>query len=134
VTCSSATPSRPWPCWTGHRKLGSWPQRYADAGFTVLPAQIELELAGLVVGACHFPYAGDSGNADRYAQHRPADLGGWLLHGHVHERWRQRGRMINVGMDVWDYAPVSADTIAALVKDGPTDLDRSGQPVPASGS
>lgn len=91
-------------------------------------------MPGGVVGACHFPYADNSGDVDRYGQHRLADRGGWLLHGHVHECWRQRGRMINVGMDVWDYAPVSADTIAALVEAGPADLDRSGQPVLASGS
>ena len=39
----------------------------------------------------------------------------WLLHGHVHERWRQQGRMVNVGVDVWDLAPVPEEVIAQLM-------------------
>jgi calcineurin-like phosphoesterase family protein len=35
----------------------------------------------------------------------------WLLHGHVHEKWRQQGRMVNVGVDVWDFTPVAEDVI-----------------------
>ena len=41
----------------------------------------------------------------RYIEHRPDDDGGWLLHGHVHEKWRQNGRQINVGVDAWNFAP-----------------------------
>lgn len=29
------------------------------------------------------------------------------LCGHVHEKWRRRGKIINVGVDQWDYRPVS---------------------------
>ena len=39
----------------------------------------------------------------------------WLLHGHVHARWRQQGRMVNVGVDVWDYTPVPEEVIARLM-------------------
>ena len=42
------------------------------------------------VGPCHFPYVGDSGDRDRYVEHRPPDRGEWLLHGHVHDKWAQR--------------------------------------------
>ena len=35
----------------------------------------------------------------------------WLLHGHVHEKWRQQGRMVNVGVDVWDFTPIAEDVI-----------------------
>ena len=55
---------------------------------------------------------GDSGEEDRYVDRRPADDGGWLLHGHVHERWRWHRRMINVGVDVWDYRPVAEAALA----------------------
>lgn len=34
-----------------------------------------------------------------------------LLHGHVHTAWKQLGSQINVGMDVWEYAPVSIDEL-----------------------
>lgn len=49
------------------------------------------------------------GNIDgRYLHKRILDDGKhWLLHGHVHQHWKVRGRMINVGVDVWDMKPVT---------------------------
>lgn len=48
--------------------------------------------------------------------HRPVDDGEtWLLHGHVHERWRQAERMINVGVDVWEYRPVAEGTLESVL-------------------
>ena len=55
----------------------------------------------------------------KFMQHRPKDDGGWLLHGHIHEKWRQNGRQINVGVDAWNFAPVSDDTICEMIKAGP---------------
>ena len=46
-------------------------------------------------------------------------LGGWLLCGHIHERWRQDGKQINVGVDAWRFAPVSDDTICEVIRSGP---------------
>ena len=31
------------------------------------------------------------------------------LCGHVHEKWREQGGLINVGVDVWDFKPVNLD-------------------------
>jgi calcineurin-like phosphoesterase family protein len=42
----------------------------------------------------------------------PHDL---FLCGHVHEKWRRRGNVVNVGVDQWDYAPVSLDEILGLM-------------------
>ena len=81
------------------------------------------DLGGQSVELCHFPYRGDSQYEDRYLEARPVDTGAWLLHGHVHETWKQWGRMINVGCDVWDYRPVAASELAALIANGPTDRD-----------
>lgn len=70
----------------------------------------------------HYPYAGDSQDGpDRYTERRPADEGGWLLHGHVHHQWRVNGRQINVGVDVWDFAPVSAETLLGIIADVESD-------------
>ncbi len=85
------------------------------------------ELAWFLAGnrrvlACHVPYRGDSHDHDRFVERRPVDQGAWLLHGHVHERWRQRGRMINVGVDVCACGPVDEATLAAFVEDGPNSL------------
>lgn len=111
-------------CWTGHRRRAEgWSERYLDAGFAeVHQGQIQVLVAGMNILACHFPYRGDSHDQDRYTEHRPVDRGQWLLHGHVHQRWRQWGRMINVGVDVWGYRPVSEQAIAQLVEDGRVEL------------
>ncbi len=108
-------------CWAGHgRRAEGWTERYLDAGFAeVHQGQIRLPVAGTDVLACHFPYRGDSHDQDRYTEHRPVDRGQWLLHGHVHERWRQWGRMINVGVDVWGYRPVSERAITEFISAGP---------------
>jgi calcineurin-like phosphoesterase family protein len=53
----------------------------------------------------------------RYMDRRPINNGGWLLHGHVHNSWKIRGKMINVGVDVWDFTPVSLTTIERIIKD-----------------
>jgi calcineurin-like phosphoesterase family protein len=110
-------------CWAGHgdRSL-AWKARYLQAGFAeVHQGQRELSVAGRLVLACHFPYVGDSHDRDRYLDARPADRGQWLLHGHVHEKWRQRGRMINVGVDAWGYRPVSESALGEMMAAGPAD-------------
>ena len=111
-------------CWSGHgARAEPWVQRYRDAGFQeVHQGQLEFEVAGTDVLACHFPYTGDSHDQDRYVEARPVDRGQWLVHGHVHERWRQRGRMINVGVDAWAGRPVSTDALREAMAAGPTDL------------
>lgn len=68
-----------------------------------------------LVYVAHFPYEGDSHDEDRYEKHRPVDGGYPLLHGHVHDAWKVNGRMINVGVDVWDYRPVAETAIAEIV-------------------
>jgi len=91
------------------------------AGFELHHGQLELS-GDLAILACHFPYRGDSQDHDRYHDHRPVDDGAWLLHGHVHERWRQRGRMINVGIDAWAGYPITDTHLAKLTDDGEHDL------------
>jgi calcineurin-like phosphoesterase family protein/RNAse (barnase) inhibitor barstar len=117
-------------------KAASWQQRYLDAGFSevrhgAVNLSVEMPTDALAPGvlpvrACHFPYSGDSGDEDRYVERRPHDDGGWLLHGHVHERWRWHRRMINVGVDAWDYAPVAESQLAAIItayeSDAPTTI------------
>lgn len=94
--------------WAGDHRRDQWWNRYLDAGIDeIVDGTATLELAdGPVVDVDHFPYEGDSEDEDRYVDWRPKDNGRVLLHGHVHSSWRTNGRMINVGVDVWDYAPV----------------------------
>lgn len=96
----------------------------AQSGIEVLPPETEIELAGQAVLLNHFPPEGDSGRRDRYLQWRPdahTDRGKarWIVHGHVHEVWRQRGRWINVGVDAWAGQPVHEEEVARLIDSGP---------------
>jgi calcineurin-like phosphoesterase family protein len=67
----------------------------------------------------HYPYHGDSHDQDRYAAHRPVDRGLPLVHGHVHGRWRENGRMLNVGVDVNGFKPVSEGEVLEWLVDAP---------------
>lgn len=56
----------------------------------------------------------------RYMHKRIVDDGEmWLLHGHVHNAWRQNGRQINVGVDQWEFKPVSHEKILKMMDEGP---------------
>jgi calcineurin-like phosphoesterase family protein len=118
-------------CWSGHRNPSKH-EAYLDAGFDeILDGDQVLRVAGQNVKVSHFPYRGTGERGDlpqRYAEHRPVDEGGWLLHGHVHERWRIRGRQINVGVDAWAGHLVSVDTIETIIRE--PDGDRDPDPWP----
>ncbi len=107
-------------CRTGHgRRADGWSGRYLEAGFAeVAHGSTTVTIGDRSVLVCHFPYRGDSHDHDRFLEHRPIDKGAWLLHGHVHERWVQHGRMINVGVDATEFRPISERAIAALIAAG----------------
>jgi calcineurin-like phosphoesterase family protein len=112
-------------CWAGHgSRAEGWTERYLDAGFAeVHQGQRRVAVGDHSLLACHFPYRGDSHDHDRYVEQRPTDTGEWLLHGHVHEKWRQRGRMINVGVDAWHQRPVNESQLDALINAGLANID-----------
>lgn len=98
--------------------------QYHDAGFQVVCEEVKLRVLGQYLKLSHFPYGptleGQKGMDPhdlRYMDRRPADQGNFLLCGHVHDKWKTQGRMINVGVDVWDYRPVSGEEIVKLVMD-----------------
>lgn len=93
-----------------------WIGEYERHSWTVLPEQTTLSLGDSVtVNLCHMPYLYDHTNEIRYSKNRPINDGNWLLHGHVHEKWKVRENMINVGVDVWDFKPVSVDDIKKII-------------------
>lgn len=117
-------------CHSFHKKSRSqenrekWIQKYVDNGFTVLPEQTTLDVPGLATfNMCHHPYAGPyeiENGGDKYEKWRPVDDGRILLCGHVHEKWHTRRSpkgtlMINVGVDVNGFVPVSIDQIAEII-------------------
>lgn len=116
----------------GHEKVKReiWREHYLAAGFEEAwpddEGPLVTAIGAQMVLLSHYPYAGDPGYDQRFAELRLRDTGAWLLHGHVHATWRQRGRMINVGVDAWGGFPVSEEQIAELIEAGPRDLE----PVP----
>jgi calcineurin-like phosphoesterase family protein len=121
-----------------------WVERYRAAGFMDVVTGVAIagrghpvrhalrrEFGGPMVervALSHFPRTGESetGRADRFEQYRPPHAKGkqvdeWLLHGHVHNRWTINDRQINVGVDVWDFAPVPAEEICAILTEGMPD-------------
>jgi len=51
----------------------------------------------------------------RFIGDKYINRGQWLLHGHVHQAWKVKGNMINLSVEVWDYKPVSEDTIYEII-------------------
>jgi len=121
-------------CWTGWPfrnrntaadQLARWRNRYLQAGVDQIIDEPEpLLIAGTSVSVSHFPFigGGDHTPVERYTEFRLSDSGSWLLCGHVHDLFRQRGRQINVGLDAWGGELVPEDVLARLITSGPADL------------
>jgi calcineurin-like phosphoesterase family protein len=107
-------------------KRDEWAQRYLDAGVSEIRIDnvVFHKIGGETVMMSHFPYEGDHTEDERYGEYRPENIGLTLIHGHVHDAWKvrrtsdwRRTLMVNVGVDVWDFTPVSAETLADFIKE-----------------
>lgn len=121
------------PQFAGKKTVGHWESRYREvAGIErILGLQPRIAIGHhLAVKACHFPYSGDhTGEEDRYTELRPKDSGELLVHGHVHDAWRQNGRMFNVGLDAWGGHILSEDELESML-DGDATLHTDRLPWP----
>jgi len=106
-------------CWKKKDSSGRWHQHYLEAGFDKIEQSLRLEIAGQSILLNHLPYRNEADPDQRYFEQRPVDEGGWLIHGHVHNRWKVSGRQINVSVEVWNFEPVSWDTITDIIQQGP---------------
>lgn len=64
---------------------------------------LEINDSGTRVTLCHYPMITFAG----------ARRGALQLFGHVHQNWRGSRNSINVGVDVWDFRPVTLPEITA---------------------
>ena len=97
-----------------YEKCENW---LINRGVICCPPEHELFLDGIDLLLCHFPYGmEDHTEKPRYLEWRPLDTGLPLLCGHMHDIWRTNGNMINVGVDQWDFYPVSGAQVLALVE------------------
>lgn len=97
-----------------HNKAHKW----EEIGFSIFDetkTQDHIVIGNEFVTLSHFPYKGHM-HDERYFEKAPEDQGGWLLHGHVHKAWKVKNKMINVGVDVWDYKPVSLEEIKEIIQ------------------
>jgi len=99
-----------------------WKLKYEEAGFEFIGVDRSHYWNDIQIKLSHFPYYGDHTEEERFLDHRPIDDGSWLIHGHVHDLYRQRGRMINVGVDAWNGYPVNFKTIQSMIMAGENDL------------
>jgi calcineurin-like phosphoesterase family protein len=70
-------------------------------GWVSVQPYIEIAVDGVSLVLCHYPFRSWRGMAK-----------GWLnLHGHSHGRMKPQPRQFDVGVDVWDFRPVSLGQI-----------------------
>lgn len=103
-----------------------WIQTYKHHGWDEVIFEKDLQIPGVAnVRLMHMPYLNpDPKEEQRHNKHRIPDDGRILLCGHVHEKWHTRRTpkgtlMINVGVDVNNFTPVSLETIIELIATTP---------------
>ena len=85
-------------------------------GFDLVIPNGVLRLGSREVFISHYPFVGEEVDGRKYPGLQFVDDGQrFLLHGHVHTAWKRQKRMINVGVDVWSYAPVSEHEILKFI-------------------
>lgn len=81
--------------------------KWVKMGFDRVTTGESIDIAGQRVELSHYP---------TYIASK------WMLHGHVHNRWRVKeniyytGGRLNVGVDVWNFIPVSLNKIIKVVR------------------
>ena len=94
--------------------------RLKEYGFVEAYENLTISLSnGRLVNLCHYPYYEHSVKSP-YAKPKQLkknlhDDGKWLICGHVHEVWKNIDKMVNVGVDVWDFKPVSEDELVKYI-------------------
>jgi calcineurin-like phosphoesterase family protein len=91
---------------------------YLKHSFESIELESQIEIAGQLVLLHHFPYltpAAPDKYSNKFDKFRPKNEEQWLLCGHIHEKWREQERMINVGVDVWNFSPVAMTKIEEII-------------------
>lgn len=101
-------------CWKN--ALSGKAQVYREVFAEILQQPTRTTVGTHEVLVAHMPYLVPTRTApDKLAKYRPVDEGLPLLCGHIHEKWQTNERQINVGVDVWDFRPVSEDALVAIL-------------------
>lgn len=106
-------------CFIGHKKSAKFVKKYLEQCVEVHPHKTSIVLKdGTFVIICHLPYASEEGLKfdQRYSDLRLKDEGSYLIHGHLHGKYKKFKRMIDVGWDAHGKI-LSEDEVIALIKD-----------------
>jgi calcineurin-like phosphoesterase family protein len=79
------------------------PETLALRDFASVRPYFELEMAGVHLVLCHYPFRSWNGMA----------RGAINLHGHSHGQLKRLPRQLDVGMDVWGFRPISFEQVLA---------------------
>jgi calcineurin-like phosphoesterase family protein len=77
-------------------------------GWTSVQHYAELNLDGKHLVLCHYPFRTWNG----------IYKGAWNLHGHSHGQLKKITRQVDVGIDVWDYRPVTLAQLTGRARRG----------------
>ncbi len=106
-------------CFPTNKKSDKMREKYL-AQFASVELHKEITLSnGMQVLLSHTPYNSPDGLEydDRYISYRPVDTGLFLLHGHLHGRYKKNGNMIDVGLDANNMMFYSEADIIKLIED-----------------
>ena len=102
-----------------HNRAHAYIHEY-ETVFASVQTAATVKIAGTRLVLSHFPYDGDHTVEDRTQQWRLRDLGVPILHGHTHStevvsRSDSGTLQIHVGLDAWQYRPVSERELSAVL-------------------
>lgn len=97
-----------------------------NAGFVFSTTEMHFRVNGEKVLIKHYPYRPsvwkilwslliNKYHDIRYLSRRPINNGHWLIHGHTHQKNKLRNKMIHVGVDSWNFYPVSIKQIESMI-------------------
>ena len=95
-----------------------------EYGFQEVHQSLQITLSdGTIANLSHYPYKGSTEDkfARKFETKSLKDDGRLLINGHVHTSWRSKhgqykNHMINVGVDVWNFRPVSESELLAYLQ------------------
>lgn len=93
-------------------------EQMLEVGFTYVHENIVVDIDGQRVWMNHYPI---DNTLDRRGYRRPVAPAAWdiAVCGHIHQHWKVRDNCVNVGVDVWDFKPVSLQQVRdALEREG----------------
>lgn len=104
-------------CHPMNPKAERWVSEY-EKYVEIMPIQMIYKMGNMDVLLSHFP-RGDIDHTEevRYEEWRPTDMDLPILHGHTHgsEGRLHDGNQVDVGIDAWEFYPVSVDTLIGLL-------------------